>query len=60
MKSILVFFVAISLPAFLASCSDEAEDANATWGDVNKEFVELEKERVKTFDLLKEKPNKNK
>jgi len=46
---IMVFFA-------LTSCSEKPEDV--TWGTVNKQFVELEKERSQTFEVLKEKPSK--
>jgi hypothetical protein len=39
------------------SCSS-GPDEEVTWGMVNKQFVELEKEKIKIFDILMDKPQK--
>ena len=49
--------ILIMLAFVLTSCSEKPEEV--TWGTVNKKFVELEKERSQTFEILKEKPSKN-
>ena len=57
MKNKLFIFLIIALIFSFNSCTDSSDEA--TWGTVNKKFVELEKERAQTFELLKEKPNKS-